>query len=89
MAPVAALVRTLWTLDPHLDLLALGGGVVEGLGAVYEHTLRELLAVPASYADPPRDDAWFDEHLRCCVPGDVDLLAGAAAAVSGAAEAVR
>lgn len=89
VAPVAALVRTLWTLDPHLDLLALGGGVVEGLGAAYERTLRELLAVPSSYADPPRDDAWFDEHLRCCVPGDVDLLAGAAAAVSGAAEAVR
>ena len=89
VAPVAALVRTLWALDPHLDLLAVGGGVVEGLGAAYERTLRGLLTVPASYADRPRDDAWLDEHLRCCAPGEVDLLAGAAAAVAGAAEAVR
>ena len=89
VAPVAALVRTLWALDPHLDLLALGGGVVEGLGEAYERTLRDLLSAPASYADQPRDDAWFDEHLQCCAPGEVDLLAGAAAVVSGAAEVVR
>lgn len=89
IAPVAGLVRTLWALDPHLDLLALGGGVVEGLGAAYEQVLRDQLRAPSSYADLPRDDAWFETHLRCCAPGEVDLLAGAAAVVAGAAEMAR
>ncbi|AXE25314.1 ROK family protein [Streptomyces globosus] len=75
--PVANLLRTLWCLDPHLDLLGLGGGVVEGLGARYADELRRQLAAPASYADPGRDGAWLAERLVFCGPGAVDPLQGA------------
>ncbi|MDH6588038.1 putative NBD/HSP70 family sugar kinase [Streptomyces sp. SAI-133] len=76
-APVAGLLRTMWCLDPHLDLIGIGGGVAEGLAGPYAAEIRRLLAAPTSYADRGRDDAWLDERLVFCAPGQVDPLRGA------------
>lgn len=77
VAPIAGLLRTLWCVDPHLDLLGLGGGVVAGLG---EHYRRELLATLRSgsgYADRGFSDAWLARRLVFCGPDDIDCLRGA------------
>ncbi|MFF1718513.1 ROK family protein [Streptomyces sviceus] len=76
-APVAELLRTMWCLDPHLDLIGIGGGVAEGLAGPYAAEIRRLLATPTSYADRGRDDTWLDERLVFCAPGQVDPLRGA------------
>ncbi|MGW5020968.1 ROK family protein [Streptomyces cacaoi] len=76
-APIAFLLRTLWCLDPHLDLIGLGGGVVERLGSHYTAEIRRQLAAPASYADRGRDDTWLGDRLVFCRPGQVDALRGA------------
>ncbi|WP_328379065.1 ROK family protein [Streptomyces sp. NBC_00440] len=75
--PIAHMIRTLWCLDPHLDLLGLGGGVVEGLGIHYFTELRRQLAEPTSYADRGRSETWLDDRLVFCAPGQVDALRGA------------
>ncbi|MFF0737098.1 ROK family protein [Streptomyces chartreusis] len=75
--PVAHMLRTLWCLDPHLDLLGLGGGVVEGLGAHYSDELRRQLGLATSYADRGRDPAWLADRLVFCAPGAIDALRGA------------
>ncbi|MFB6810317.1 ROK family protein [Streptomyces sp. NPDC056387] len=75
--PVAHMLRTLWCLDPHLDVLGLGGGVVEGLGAHYADELRRQLRTATSYADRGRDAAWLADRLVFCGPGTVDALRGA------------
>ncbi|MFD5077256.1 ROK family protein [Streptomyces sp. NPDC058371] len=75
--PVAELIRTLWCLDPHLDLLGLGGGVVEGLGGHYATELRQRLATPTSYAARGYSTARLDDRLVLCGPGEVDPLRGA------------
>ncbi|MFF2863692.1 ROK family protein [Streptomyces rubiginosohelvolus] len=75
--PVVNLLRALWCADPHLDLLGLGGGVVEGLGAHYADAVREGLAEATSYADRGRSPSWLAERLVFCGPGAVDPLRGA------------
>ncbi|MEY9947530.1 ROK family protein [Kitasatospora sp. GAS1066B] len=75
--PVANMLRTLWCLDPHLDLLGLGGGVVEGLGSHYAEELRRQLGAATSYADRGRGQDWLDERLVFCGPGRLDALRGA------------
>ncbi|MBF9067502.1 ROK family protein [Streptacidiphilus sp. NEAU-YB345] len=76
-APVAHLLRTLWCLDPHLDLVGIGGGVTEGLAGHYAAEIRRRLAAATSYADRGRDDEWLDGRLLFCAPGQVDPLRGA------------
>ncbi|MEW2620829.1 ROK family protein [Streptomyces sp. NPDC048106] len=75
--PVANMLRTLWCLDPHLDLLGLGGGVVEGLGAHYQGELHRQLGRATSYADRGRQRDWLADRLVWCPPGAVDALRGA------------
>jgi predicted NBD/HSP70 family sugar kinase len=75
-APVAQLLRTLWCLDPHLDLIGIGGGVAEGLAGHYAAEIRRRLAPATSYADRGRDDTWLDDRLVFCAPGQVDALRG-------------
>ncbi|MEU0585906.1 ROK family protein [Streptomyces sp. NPDC006132] len=75
-APVAHLLRTLWCLDPHLDLIGIGGGVAEGLAGHYAAEIRRRLATATSYADRGRDDAWLGDRLVFCGPGQVDPLRG-------------
>ncbi|WP_078946457.1 ROK family protein [Streptomyces sp. NRRL B-3648] len=77
VGPVAHMLRTLWCLDPHLDLLGLGGGVIEGLGAHYADELRRQLGHATSYADPGRSPDWLAGRLLFCGPGTVDALRGA------------
>ncbi|MGW2836199.1 ROK family protein [Streptomyces sp. NPDC001493] len=75
--PLAHLLRTVWCLDPHLDLLGLGGGVIEGLGDHYACELRRQLGLATSYADRGRSPAWLADRLVWCAPGAVDPLRGA------------
>lgn len=67
----------MWCLDPHLDLLGLGGGVVEGLGDHYVGELCRQLGLATSYADRGRGRAWLADRLVWCGPGAVDPLHGA------------
>jgi glucokinase len=80
--PIANMLRTMWALDPHLDLVGLGGGVVEGLGGYYRDELHRQLKAFSTYADPGYSDEWLRDRLILCERGSVDLLAGAANAVS-------
>lgn len=75
--PMARMIRTLWCLDPHLDLLGIGGGVVEGLGGHYAAELRRRLGTATSYAARGYDEAWLERRLVFCGPGQVDALRGA------------
>ncbi|MDC9004513.1 ROK family protein [Mycobacterium marinum] len=79
VAPIAALIRMLWCVDPHLDLLGIGGGVVEGLGSHYERELREQLRGGSCYADRGFSESWLDERLVFCADSsaDIDCLRGA------------
>lgn len=75
--PIAHLIRALWCVDPHLDLLGLGGGVVTGLGDHYTSELRRQLAAATSYADRGHSEGWLNDRLVCCGPDEVDGLRGA------------
>jgi hypothetical protein len=75
--PIANMLRALWCLDPHLDRLGLGGGVIEVLCGHYAGELRRQLATATSYADRGRDEAWLDDRLVFCGAGQVDALRGA------------
>lgn len=79
--PLAELVRTLLCLDPRIDLVGLGGGVVEGLARCYEAELVRQLSATTSYADVGGVGN-VDEirnKLRICRAGDVDPGEGATA----------
>ncbi len=49
--PIANLLKTLITLQPHIDLIGIGGGVPEGLGEPYAAELNAQLCAAGSYAD--------------------------------------
>ena len=49
--PIAHLVRFLKALQPHVDLIGIGGGVPAGVGRPYERELSQQLSVTQSYAD--------------------------------------
>lgn len=49
--PVANLIRMLCALQPHVDLVGIGGGVPSGIGTSYEHELHRQLSTSRSYAD--------------------------------------
>lgn len=77
VAPIAHLLRTAWFLDPHLDLVGIGGGVATGLGAPYRSELRAQLGVATGYADRGFSGQWLDRRLVFCSTADVDCLRGA------------
>ena len=77
--PIAELVRTMRALDPLLDLVIIGGGVVEGLGEHYERELLDRLTQVRSYVDIDSSRP----RVRVCGPGEVDPLAGADAIAAG------
>ncbi|APA99972.1 ROK family protein [Nocardia seriolae] len=82
--PIAEVIRVVRCVDPRIDRFGLGGGYVEGLGAVYREELGRQLRAARSYADNGYGPGWFDEHVRVCLPGDIDTLDGAAAIARGA-----
>lgn len=49
--PIANLIRTVCVLQPHVDLIGIGGGVPSGIGIRYEHELNRQLSVAQSYTD--------------------------------------
>lgn len=77
VAPVAEAIRTLWCLDPHVDLLGIGGGVVTGLAPFYGAALRRRLSTGSHYADRGYSTGWLDARLRLCDADEVDPLRGA------------
>lgn len=77
VTPIATLLRTIWCIDPHLDLLGIGGGVVEGLASSYQRELRTQLQAGSCYADRGFSQRWLDDRLVFCGAGDVDCLRGA------------
>jgi hypothetical protein len=66
-----------------LDLVGLGGGVVESLLEFYRVELFRLLAERRSYADRGRDEDWLDRHVMLCAPGEIDSMRGAARMLRG------
>lgn len=51
--PIANLIRMACVLQPHIDLIGVGGGVPSGIGTRYEHELHRQLSTAQSYADGP------------------------------------
>lgn len=49
--PIANLLRAAYVLQPHVDLIGIGGGVPSGIGARYERELLRQLSADQSYAD--------------------------------------
>ncbi len=77
VAPIAGLLRAAWCLDPHLDVVGIGGGVVDGIGAPYRTALLAQLGNATGYADRGFSRRWLDRRLVFCTAGDVDCLRGA------------
>ncbi|EFK54606.1 ROK family protein [Corynebacterium genitalium ATCC 33030] len=49
--PIANLIRTACVLQPHIDLIGIGGGVPSGIGTRYKHELYRQLSAAQSYVD--------------------------------------
>lgn len=81
--PVAELIRTMITLDPRLDRIGIGGGVVEGLHAAYERELVTQLTQVRSYADASLGPDRIRQVVRVCQAGEIDTLAGVDAIARG------
>ena len=77
IAPIAQILRTAWCLDPHLDLVGVGGGVVTGLGVPYLSELRAQLGDATGYADRGFSREWLDRRLVFCLASEADCLRGA------------
>ncbi|SDH91360.1 Sugar kinase of the NBD/HSP70 family, may contain an N-terminal HTH domain [Rhodococcus triatomae] len=82
--PIAELVRTVWSLDPQIDLIGIGGGFVEARTALYRDELFRQVATVRSYADRGLDVEHLGDRLHVCEPGDVDPLDGVVAMADGA-----
>lgn len=48
--PIAALLRTVWTTQPWLGVLGIGGGVAESIPHHYDRAIRQHLASETGYA---------------------------------------
>lgn len=81
--PIAELIRTMIALDPRLDRIGIGGGVVEGLGTFYGKALFDRLDWARSYADKSLTPTRIRDTVHLCRPGDVDTLTGADAIADG------
>ncbi|MFV4912412.1 ROK family protein [Microbacterium lacticum] len=53
--PVAALIRIIWTIQPSIGLLGIGGGVIEAISDHYDRALRSHLLTGSGYSGLPRE----------------------------------
>jgi predicted NBD/HSP70 family sugar kinase len=83
VSPIADTLRTLWCLDPEIDVVGIGGGVAEGVHKHYERYLVEQLCRTHSYADRGRDADWVRERVHVCAPGEIDGMRGAGRVAAG------
>ncbi len=83
VTPIADMLRTLWCLDPEIDMVGIGGGVAEGVRERYERCLVDQLSRTHSYADRGRDTCWVRERVHVCAPGEIDGMRGAGRVASG------
>lgn len=84
--PIANLIRTMYVLQPHVDLIGIGGGVPSGIGAPYERELRRQLSTDHSYADaePTRTP-----RLHFVSPNEVRPEIGAALIAHGYLKSIK
>lgn len=84
--PVANLIRTACVVQPHIDLIGIGGGVPSGIGTRYENELQRQLFTAQSYADSQSDDG---PRLRLVSPDRVRPECGAALMAQGYLKIVK
>lgn len=82
--PVADLLRTALCLDPEIDMIALTGGVVHGLGPHYEAALYGHLGRQGLYLTGERDPGWLLGRIEVIGPDMADPLVGAGLAALAA-----
>lgn len=75
--PVAHVLRTIWQISPHTDVIGVGGGVAENLGTFYEQELTRQICEQRSYADRWLTPELISRRLRIARPGEADCLRGA------------
>lgn len=66
--PIAQIVRCVCTLQPHTDLIGIGGGVPAGIGEAYKQELMRQLSAESSYADGMRT-----RSTRIMIVGDHEV----------------
>ena len=66
--PIAQIVRCVCTLQPHTDLIGIGGGVPAGIGEAYKQELMRQLSAESSYADSMRT-----RSTRIMIVGDHEV----------------
>ncbi|MGQ3383224.1 ROK family protein [Glutamicibacter sp. TV12E] len=75
-APIAELLRTVWTVKPEVGLIGIGGGVPEALSEHYDQALRRHLSQDAGYASlDPR--IWEQGFRTLSAENPVSNLQGA------------
>ncbi|MEV6930501.1 ROK family protein [Dactylosporangium sp. NPDC051485] len=79
--PVADVVRTALCLDPEIDLVALTGGVVTGLGERYRAALLAHLVREGLYLTSDREPGWVRDRV---VVSEANGLVGAGLAALAA-----
>lgn len=84
--PIADIVRTALCLDPEIDLIALTGGVVTGLGEYYRTAVLTHLARQGLYLTSKREPDWMHDRL---VISEVNGLVGAGLAARAAEASVE
>ena len=57
--PIANLIRTVRVLQPHVDLIGIGGGVPSGIGTPYKRELNRQLSAVQSYSDGHFNLTWL------------------------------
>ncbi|MDI6098928.1 ROK family protein [Actinoplanes sp. NEAU-A12] len=82
--PVADVLRTALCLDPEIDMMALTGGVVQGLGPHYEAALYGHLGRQGLYLTGEQDPGWLLGRIEVIGPDTADPLVGAGLAALAA-----
>jgi len=85
--PVAEVLRALWTTQPGLGVVGIGGGVAQGLGEHYRSALLGRLDGRNGYADD--SSTQWQQRIRVLDEPGVDLLHGAQILAEGGLRVTR